>query len=144
MGRRRAGVSSEEIIEKDFPDLTIDDIHACIAYANQLVRTRRSSSTQSPADDSMRLFLELAQVTRSNRAPTHDAERRRESSALVAPTDEALAPSPSPVMRLEASSASRSAAAETEKTEASRGDQTCHARIRAKVAPFDQSRLVPR
>lgn len=33
-----AGVSPEEIIDKDFPDLTLDDIHACIAYANQLVK----------------------------------------------------------------------------------------------------------
>ncbi len=33
-----AGVSPEEIIDKDFPDLALDDIHACIAYANQLVK----------------------------------------------------------------------------------------------------------
>jgi uncharacterized protein (DUF433 family) len=33
-----AGVSPQEILEKDFPDLTLDDIHACIAYANQLVK----------------------------------------------------------------------------------------------------------
>lgn len=33
-----AGVLPQEIIEKDFPDLTLDDIHACIAYANQLVK----------------------------------------------------------------------------------------------------------
>jgi uncharacterized protein (DUF433 family) len=33
-----AGASAEEVIEKDFPDLTLDDIRACIAYANQLVK----------------------------------------------------------------------------------------------------------
>ncbi len=33
-----AGASPEEIIEKDYPDLTLDDIRACIAYANQLVK----------------------------------------------------------------------------------------------------------
>lgn len=33
-----AGVSPQEIIDKDFPDLTLDDIRACIAYANQLVK----------------------------------------------------------------------------------------------------------
>lgn len=33
-----AGVSPQEIIEEDYPDLTLDDIHACIAYANQLVK----------------------------------------------------------------------------------------------------------
>jgi uncharacterized protein (DUF433 family) len=33
-----AGVSPQEIIEKDYPDLTLDDVRACIAYANQLVK----------------------------------------------------------------------------------------------------------
>jgi len=32
-----AGVSPKEIIEKDYPDLTLDDIRACIAYANSPV-----------------------------------------------------------------------------------------------------------
>ena len=33
-----AGASPEEIIAQDFPDLTREDIRACIAYANQLVK----------------------------------------------------------------------------------------------------------
>jgi uncharacterized protein (DUF433 family) len=33
-----ADATIEEIIEEDFPDLTRDDILACIAYANKLVR----------------------------------------------------------------------------------------------------------
>lgn len=33
-----AGISPEEIIARDFPDLTLEDIRACIAYANQLVK----------------------------------------------------------------------------------------------------------
>jgi uncharacterized protein (DUF433 family) len=32
------GVPPEEVIEKDFPDLTLEDIRAAIAYANQLVK----------------------------------------------------------------------------------------------------------
>jgi uncharacterized protein (DUF433 family) len=32
------GVAPEEVIEKDFPDLTLEDIRAAIAYANQLVK----------------------------------------------------------------------------------------------------------
>jgi len=33
------GATPEEIIAEDFPDLAIEDIRACIAFANQLVRT---------------------------------------------------------------------------------------------------------
>jgi len=33
-----ADATIEEIIDEDFPDLTRDDILACIAYANKLVR----------------------------------------------------------------------------------------------------------
>jgi len=33
------GATSQEIISEDFPDLTLDDVRACIAFANQLVRT---------------------------------------------------------------------------------------------------------
>jgi len=33
-----ADATIEEIIAEDFPDLTRDDILACIAYANRLVR----------------------------------------------------------------------------------------------------------
>lgn len=33
-----AEATIEEIIEEDFPDLTKEDILACIAYANRLVR----------------------------------------------------------------------------------------------------------
>jgi len=32
------GATPEEIISEDFPDLTLDDVRACIAFANQLVR----------------------------------------------------------------------------------------------------------
>jgi len=32
------GVPPEEVIENDFPDLTLEDIRAAIAYANQLVK----------------------------------------------------------------------------------------------------------
>jgi len=31
------GATPEEIIREDFPDLALDDIRACIAFANQLV-----------------------------------------------------------------------------------------------------------
>lgn len=33
-----AGMSPEEIVAQDFPDLTVEDIRACIAYASQLVK----------------------------------------------------------------------------------------------------------
>jgi uncharacterized protein (DUF433 family) len=33
------GAAFEEILSEDFPDLTVEDIRACIAFANQLVRT---------------------------------------------------------------------------------------------------------
>lgn len=33
-----AGATMEEIIREDFPDLTNEDIQACIAYASKLVR----------------------------------------------------------------------------------------------------------
>lgn len=33
-----AGASPEEIIARDFPDLELEDIRACIAYANRLVK----------------------------------------------------------------------------------------------------------
>ena len=32
------GVPPEEVIENDFPDLTLEDIRAAIAYANRLVK----------------------------------------------------------------------------------------------------------
>ena len=32
------GVPPGEVIEKDFPDLTLEDIRAAIAYANRLVK----------------------------------------------------------------------------------------------------------
>ena len=31
------GATPQEIIEEDFPDITLEDIHACIRFANQLV-----------------------------------------------------------------------------------------------------------
>ncbi len=35
-----AGTTPEQIISPDFfPDLTLEDIHACIAFANQLVKS---------------------------------------------------------------------------------------------------------
>jgi uncharacterized protein (DUF433 family) len=33
-----AGATPDEIIREDFPDLTNEDIHACVAYASKLVR----------------------------------------------------------------------------------------------------------
>lgn len=34
-----AGLSPQEIVSEEyFPDLTLDDVHACVAYANQLVK----------------------------------------------------------------------------------------------------------
>ncbi len=33
-----AGATPDEIIREDFPDLTNEDIQACIAYASKLVR----------------------------------------------------------------------------------------------------------
>lgn len=33
-----SGATAQEIIEKDFPDLNIKDIQACLSFANQLVR----------------------------------------------------------------------------------------------------------
>jgi uncharacterized protein (DUF433 family) len=32
------GATPEEIIENDFPALTVEDIRACTAFANQLVK----------------------------------------------------------------------------------------------------------
>ena len=31
------GISPKEICEKFYPDLTLEDVYACIAYANQLL-----------------------------------------------------------------------------------------------------------
>ncbi|MEA3459268.1 MAG: DUF433 domain-containing protein [Chloroflexota bacterium] len=34
-----AGLSPQEIVSEEyFPDFTLDDVHACVAYANQLVK----------------------------------------------------------------------------------------------------------
>jgi len=33
-----AGASANEIIKEDFPDITMDDIKACLIFANKLVR----------------------------------------------------------------------------------------------------------
>lgn len=37
LGLLSDGASPEEIIIEDFPDLTLEDIRACIAFANQLL-----------------------------------------------------------------------------------------------------------
>ncbi len=35
------GATPEEIIENDFPALTVEDIRACTAFANQLVKDEK-------------------------------------------------------------------------------------------------------
>lgn len=36
-----AGATPAEIIEEDFPDLTLEDIKACLIFANQFVRDEK-------------------------------------------------------------------------------------------------------
>ena len=38
LGLLASGAPVQEIIEKDFPDLDVQDIQACLTFANQLVR----------------------------------------------------------------------------------------------------------
>ncbi len=36
-----AGATATEIIEEDFPDLSLEDIKACVMFANQFVRDEK-------------------------------------------------------------------------------------------------------
>ncbi|MBI1742905.1 DUF433 domain-containing protein [Candidatus Acetothermia bacterium] len=35
----QAGISFEDIVSKYYPDITIDDVKACVQYATELVRS---------------------------------------------------------------------------------------------------------
>lgn len=43
------GATPQEIIDEDFPDLILEDIKACIAFANQLVRDEKIIVFESQA-----------------------------------------------------------------------------------------------
>jgi len=46
----QAGISFQQIIDKYYPDLTIEDVQACVKYATEIVKSEEVHIAESTTD----------------------------------------------------------------------------------------------